>query len=227
MSAAQNLGSECVIDEGNPFEMIMQRIEKHDLLVMGHEPTTTKYPHYTNRPFVRASLAGALANAAPKPMMIVQGHFQPWKTLRVFSAVNSTNLEFICACRDLSSSLGLKMELAILNPDPGAQSEQLEKKVTEICKDFKEIPIEVIDLDGDNALIGLWTKKPIEMDLQPISDALLLVPTRIVDGKRVTIFGSTPGSFIRHLALPQVLLYPEELVIHPAQKQVAHAAASA
>jgi len=77
----------------------------------------------------------------------------------------SMSIEFISACRDLSSNLGLKMELAILNPDLSSKSEELERKVAEVCKGVKEIPIEIIDLEAETAEIGLWTKKPIEIDL--------------------------------------------------------------
>jgi len=56
MSAAQSLESECLIDEGNPFEIIMQRVQEHDLLIMGHEPDGNKISSLYESP-VRARIA--------------------------------------------------------------------------------------------------------------------------------------------------------------------------
>jgi len=210
---------ECIIDKGSPFELILQRLQQHDLLLIGHEPASISFPNYEDGAFSRASLACALANASDKPILIVR-QFKTYKTMKIFCAIDDIDQVFIANCSNIASMLGVAAELAILNANPKEQNSRLEREVEEACVGFEDMPKEIIDLACEQGSVALWSKKPFEIDLNSMSDSLLVVPTKKIDGKRTTIFGCSPGSFLRHLTVPQIMLYCQDRV-EVAGKEVA------
>ncbi len=220
MASAKKIKSICLIDEGNPVHEICRRAKDHDLVITGHEPSETKAIDRERGQYVRLSIAEGLANQCPRPLLIVQGEWQPWKTLKILVSVDHLNIEYIRACMQTASLLGLQSELVCLATGVREESpKNLIRDLREAHKELAKMAIEVA-LFGDFEIedgASLWSHKPVRVELDAYSDNLVVIPTREIGGKRITIFGSPPEMFIQHLTLPNILLYPEEKVEHPEQ----------
>ncbi len=217
MASAVKIKSDCLIDEGNPVHEICQRAKDHDLVITGHEPSETKAIDRERGQYVRLSIAEGLANHCPRPLLVVQGEWQPWKTLKILVSVDHLNIEYIRACMQTASLLGLQSELVCLATGVREESpENLIRDLREAHKELENMSIEVA-LFGDFEIedgASLWSRKPVRVELDAYSDNLVVIPTREIGGKRITIFGSSPEMFIQHLTLPNILLFPEENIEH-------------
>ena len=217
MASAVKIKSDCLIDEGNPVHEICQRAKDHDLVITGHEPSETKAIDRERGQYVRLSIAEGLANQCPRPLLIVQGEWQPWKTLKILVSVDHLNIEYIRACMQTASLLGLQSELVCLATGVREESpKNLIRDLREAHKELAKMAIEVA-LFGDFEIedgASLWSHKPVRVELDAYSDNLVVIPTREIGGKRITIFGSSPEMFIQHLTLPNILLFPEENIEH-------------
>jgi len=99
-----------------------------------------------------------------------------------------------------------------------------EESPQKLISDLREAHHEFADMSNEVALFGdfdvegtssLWSHRPVRVELDVYSEDLVVIPTREIGGKRITIFGSAPEQFIHHLSLPNILLYPEEIIESP------------
>jgi len=216
MDGADRLRSTCIVDEGDPVHEICSRAKEHDLVVVGHAPTVTKVAGF--KKFCKASVAEGLSNYCSKPLLVVQKRPEPWKSLKILVSIEHLNLEYILSCLCSAQRLNLKPQLVCLAT--GVH----EEKPQNIIRDLRKAHKELADVEIEVALFGdfaaqegssLWSHQPIRVELDAYSDSLVVVPTREIGGKRITIFGSSPEMFIEYLTLPTILFFPEEV---PAQK---------
>ncbi len=212
MNGADKLNSTCLVDEGDPVHEICKRANEHDLVIVGHAPTVAKASGY--KKFSKASVAEGLANYCSKPLLVVQKRPEAWKYLKILVSVEHLNLEYILSCLCNAHRLNLKPQLVCLAT--GVH----EEKPQNIIRDLREAHKELADVEIEVALFGdfaaqqgssLWSHQPIRVELDAYTDSLVVVPTREIGGKRITIFGSSPEMFVEYLTLPTILFFPEEV----------------
>ncbi len=217
MAGAEKIKSDCVIDEGNPVHEICSRAKGHDLVICGHAPTRTKPVERDRSRYLRLSVAEGLALECPRPLLVVQERWQPWKALKILISVDHLNIEYVDACLRTASLLGLKPQLVCLATGVHEESPQ------NLIRDLRKAHTELASIEIEVALFGdftvdenssLWSHRPVRVELDAYSDSLVVIPTREIGGKRITIFGSSPELFIQHLTLPNMLFYPEETIEH-------------
>lgn len=212
MNGADRIGSTCVIDEGDPIHEISSRAKHHDLVVVGHAPTVAKSTGW--KKFSKASVAEGLANSCSKPLLVVQRRPEPWKSLKILVSIEHLNIEYILSCLCNAHRLNLKPQLVCLAT--GVHEENPKDIICNLRKaheELSDVEIEVA-LFGDFAAhegASLWSHQPIRVELDAYADSLVVVPTREIGGKRITIFGSSPEMFIEYLTLPAILFFPEEV----------------
>lgn len=212
MDGANKIGSTCIIDEGDPIHEINSRAKEHDLVVVGHAPTVVKPSGW--KKFSKASVAEGLSNSCSKPLLVVQRRPEPWKSLKILVSIDHINIEYILSCLCNAQRLNLKPELVCL-----ATGVHEENPKDIICN-LRKAHAELADVEIEVALFGdfaahegasLWSHQPIRVELDAYADSLVVVPTREIGGKRITIFGSSPEMFIEYLNLPAILFFPEEV----------------
>jgi nucleotide-binding universal stress UspA family protein len=212
MDGANKTKSTCFVDEGDPVHEICSRAKEHDLVIVGHAPTVAK--HTSCRTFSKASVAEGLANYCNKPLLVVQRKPEPWKSLKILVSIEHLNIEYILSCLCNAHRLNLKPQLVCLAT--GVH----EEKPQDMIRNLRYAHKELADVEIDVALFGdfaaqhnssLWSHQTIRVELDAYADSLVVVPTREIGGKRITIFGSSPEMFIEFLTLPTILFFPEEV----------------
>jgi len=213
-AAARPITSESVVDDGNPVQEIQRRANEHDLVVIGHHPSIVESPENEHRHRRRFSVAETLAHVCPSPLLVVQEQCEPWSKMRILLSVKHVNEHYINFCLDLASQLSLEPELVGLAC--GIHEEDHAMFVADLRKSNRNlynVTIKVkhlTDYSLDENTCSWWTcEDDIEWDALP--DTLIAMPTRKLEGRRITVYGSSPAYFIRHLRLPTILLCPEEL----------------
>ena len=200
-----------LLDQGNPFEQISRRARANDLVVIGHRRRLTVEERSGN--FVRISLAEMLAHSCPRPLLVVQDKIESWQTMTIMISSEHINEMFISDSLSLAKDLGLQAAIVCLVAtgemigDPASFAADLRSA----NPGLNEVPIEIISMDVLSIdKYGCWHA---EEDPHPLGDwltSLVVMPTRSLAGTRMTVLGISPVQFVRNLALPSLLLYPEE-----------------
>ncbi|HEY9870907.1 MAG TPA: universal stress protein [Candidatus Obscuribacterales bacterium] len=216
-ASARAIRGESVLDEGNPVREICRRAPEHDLVVIGHKPSTFESPEDERRKSLRFSVAESLAHECPRPLLVVQERCEPWSDMRILLSLRHVNQNYIHSCLQMASTLRIDPEIVGLST--GIHEEDATTFAANLRQqnpDLSHVPINVTRL-SDTILnpekCAWWTsEEDIEADALP--DTLLVMPTRELEGRRLTVYGSSPAFFIRHLKLPCILLWPEESPDH-------------
>jgi nucleotide-binding universal stress UspA family protein len=201
---------ELQIAEGDPVGIIDAESANQDLVIVGHAP-----PHATEDSTVgqHASVAAGLADSCPSPLLIIQGQSTAWKAMRIVTTSEHINTRYLSQCIHLAQHLGLRAELLCLTTG------QHEEPPLDFIRDLKTNHPDLADiktefhriqnypLDYDNSV---WWPDEADIECGTADDTLLVLPTRGFGDHRLSVYANPPSYFIRHLALPAVLLYPEE-----------------
>jgi len=213
LAGSHKVDSESVIDEGNPINRICSRAKEHDLVIVGHGPTGVRPIEQERCSYIRHAIAEGLAHECSKPLLIVQDKTMRFTGVELLMSADHINSAFARACIKSSAKLGLAAQIKIL------ACGRREESPTDLKTDFRtanpdlsEIPISVDVVTRTEKESGKpWASDPgAQVDLDLSSDTLLVIPTRGLGHSRVTVFDTPPDIFVRHLALPAILLWPEE-----------------
>lgn len=202
----------CLIEEGDPAEVICRRALDHDLVVMGHRPEQA-HKEGTARHLLRASVAEALANECSRPLLVVQERVKGWSRLTATISMDHINEAFINTCLDFAAKLDIEPALCCLST--GIREEKPSHFIRDIRKAnprLQTVPIAVATIHN-TAVIGdvaAWEHPDSESVWDVLTDSLLVLPTRNAGGARITVVDSLPSMFIRELEMPAILLWPEE-----------------
>jgi nucleotide-binding universal stress UspA family protein len=202
----------CLIDEGNPITEICRRAANHKLVVIGHRGATTSRPRSQ---FQRLSVAEALAHDCPRPLLVVQSDCSSWTSLAIMISLDHINEVYINSCLDMAEALGLKPALLCLTG--GAHEEKTEDFVHNIRREnprLEDVTIAMAPAQKDIS-VSIENCYGPDNDTQKFDpdfwrNTLIVIPTRMVAGERLTVVDSSPSLFVRYLSLPAILLWPEE-----------------
>lgn len=210
---AGRLGQEaiCVTDEGNPISEICRRAVNHKLVVIGHKPASSK--KRAREHFKRLSVAESLAHDCSRPLLIVQDECKEWTSLAIMISLDHINEVFINSCLDMAKALGLNPSLLCLTGGANEEDpEQLVKDFRQANTRLKEYPIAVVHAEKD---ISVGIEDWYAPENQPYvrenwTNPLIVIPTRMVAGERITVVDSSPSDFVQNMTLPSIMMWPEE-----------------
>jgi nucleotide-binding universal stress UspA family protein len=203
------------IDEGDPVGKICERAEFNDLVVIGHRRDPIQPEENHHRQIKRLSIAESLAHECPKPLLIVQEKPASWQTMTIMLSMDHVNEYYIDSCIKFANFLGLTPEILCLS------SGQHEEPAREFLDDLrkahsalKDTPLSVSKLSEICQVNGHGKVQPARLnpDARDWSSSLPVMPTRRVGQERLTVLDDSPSLFVRYLAVPSMLLMPEEFV---------------
>jgi nucleotide-binding universal stress UspA family protein len=208
----EQLEAQCLVTEGNPIHELSRTASDCDLVVVGHQPSNLRSIDSERSQFIRTSVAESLAHECERPLLVVQSAPAPLTALKVLVSLDHVNVAYIRACYSVARMLGLDIQIVFLAS--GTHEETPRNFIRDMrlaYPDLVDVPISVMVLKNANSgSVSLWTHTPIPVELEGAADELVVIPTREIGAKRITIFGSSPDMFIRHLQLPTILIWPEE-----------------
>ncbi len=203
----------CIVQEGNPINEICRHSSNHKLVVIGHRPAAVH--EHPRSQFQRLSVAEALANDCPRPLLIVQDECKEWTSFAITISLDHINEIYINSSLDMAEALGLRPALLCLTGGVHEEKpDDLVKNLRESNKRLADLPIAVTPAEKDIRVSkDQWyapSNLPFEKEIW--DNPLLTIPTRMIGGERLTVLDSPSSMFVRHLTLPSILLWPEEFV---------------
>jgi len=218
VAESRKIDSISVIDEGDPVDQICRRSLKHDLVVVGHRSHSKANSGQTRLHNLRYNIAEGLADKCSKPLLIVQKPELPfWQDMKILVSLDHMNISFIRACLRTAVFFDITPTLiCLMSGYHEEKTKDLLKNLHETHPDLSEIKIETKVVrkatDTDQSHIEIWTEEPtkIEFDLSQFKKSLLIVPTRFIGGKRISILGVEAHEIVAQLSIESILLWPEE-----------------
>ncbi len=213
VAEGQDVPTTALLEQGSPVKRLSDRANEHDLVIIGHQPRDPRSQEEEHCNFVRYAVAEGLAHECQRPLLVVRDRVFSWSDMSILVSVDHLNFGFINACVYMAKLLGLKPKLVAL------ASGTREESPVELIQDLRKAHPELADIDiSVEILRGMVVQKhkdliqpgEIDLDWRPDPDTLLVIPTRKSGGHRITVFDTTPDSFVRCLALPTIMLWPEE-----------------
>jgi nucleotide-binding universal stress UspA family protein len=112
----RNIKFETCIDEGDPLAEITKRVQSHDLLIIGHDPSVPRQPD-------TYSLCEELAETCNCSMLIVNASCNDWSEIHIGSVSVATEPDATASGSfvEFAKALGLSSEL---RPLPAAMSKR-------------------------------------------------------------------------------------------------------
>lgn len=204
---------DCIVDQGNPVQEISKRAKEHDLVVMGHRPSGVIAANPRSQ-FQRLSLAEALANDCPRPLLVIQQPVSGWNNLGIVISSEHINERFINSSLSTARALGLQPVVVCLAAIPDMDVEGFASTLRKANPALERVPIGLTQTQNesfsDDSMI--WSCTP---DQRPTlaNNTLLVIPTRAVGEEKMTVLDGAPAVFIRYLNLSSILLWPEEYTL--------------
>jgi nucleotide-binding universal stress UspA family protein len=200
-----------LVEYGNPADIISSLAKKFDLVVIGHKPFDRVSDRFT-RQLMRLSVAESLAESCPGPLMIVQSQPIDWSSLTIMLSSEHINRRYLDAGVELASQLSLQPALVCLTAgDAQEPPAELIADLRDSDSVLKEVPIAVTGVTPfRDAQLELWDNPTGTEAWNVWEETLLVIPTRPIPGRRLTVADGSPAQFVRFSTLPAVVLYPEE-----------------
>lgn len=212
LARARNVDSTSVANEGSPVQLLSTNANNHNLVVIGHQPRPKPEDQDRER-FIRYAVAEGLAHECPRPLLIVQKEVERWNSLTIMVSFDHLNFDFIDACISFANLLSLKPKLVAIGSGTNeASKESFLRDLKEARPALNDMDIEVHTISGMAAddLNGILHPDDVDLKWTPDFDTLMVIPTRESSGARLTLFDTSPSSFVENLVLPAILLWPEE-----------------
>jgi len=213
VAAGQSVPTQTIVEQGSPVQRLSERAKDHDIVIIGHQPRDPRSKEQEHCNFIRYAVAEGLVHECPRPLLVVQDKIYNWSDVSILVSVDHLNFDFMRAGIQFADGIGLTPNLVIL------ASGVHEEKPLEILQDLRKAHPELNGIDVSiRTLRGLSVDRnmdalssvEIELDWTPPPETLLLLPTRKTGGSRITIFDTSPDAFVRNLALPAIMMWPEE-----------------
>jgi len=216
-------GAELIVDHGDPVVEICRRAKKHDIVVIGHQKHEARAQEQLRRQFARWSIAESLAHMCERPLLIVQEARLLPQAVTILVFYDHVNGNYINNALSFAKSLAAKPRLVCLGSSVHEESpSSFIEDLREANPTLADVPIELkalparLDLSGDVAYLS-----GLDLKCDQWKDGLIVMPTRMSAGKRITVEDSSAALLVRFLDMPMVLLWPEEY--NPAEKETAGA----
>jgi nucleotide-binding universal stress UspA family protein len=212
----ERISTKTIVDTGNPAECISERAKQCDFVVIGHKSRNMEMPEPPcDATLMRLSVAEQMAHLCAKPLIVVQDKSFEWLSMAILISSDHINELYINACLKMAQLMSLQPLLICLTSS--ARKSNAQNLITELREAnqlLSNVPIAVTSTLGclkKNEAIE-WYAKDNNYDWANWLESLVVVPSREINGKRITIFGGSTTSFIRYLNLPAILLWPEESI---------------
>lgn len=208
----QGIAGDNFYKEGNPIEILTEDAKGCSLLVMGHNPHGERRTK-AHQSHSRYSLAEGIAHLSTTPLLIVQSNPVEWRSITVVSEIDHLNLKYIHSCLRLAELLGLPARLEFWGS--GSREEkpaQIKKNILDLLPESERSTFEFAFFGGQalKQRKDFFQRRDLTKALTAPGDTLFVLPTRRLASETISVFGMEPEDFIRSLALPCILLWPEE-----------------
>ncbi|HNB22343.1 MAG TPA: universal stress protein [Candidatus Melainabacteria bacterium] len=203
----------CIVKEGNTISVLTRDSRNFDMVVLGHVPSKLRAYDREFNNYVRHSIAEGLAHESAVPVLIVQSEPVPWDAMTIVSEIDHINVVYIRSCLKLARMLGLKPALEFWGTGVSEESpESLRKNLLCEIPEAQNADLEIEYFCGHSATERKDLFHGAELNQAALlpSETLFVLPTRGIARNRITVFGIEPEEFIRSLALPCLLLWPED-----------------
>ncbi len=211
--AGRNLPGKWFVDEGEPVDVIVNRLAEHQLLIMGyHHQTEPLLKHQT----IRLSLAEIMSQVSTVPLLVVQKQMASISELALICAVDHVNTAWIHNCLELAQALNANCSLTFL------AAGQHEEPPTDFVHDLKKSNPDLADLKM--RIVTREGNQPAELATHHLrgllgeAGCLPVVPTVDRDERRITAFAESPSDLLRRLSFDALLIWPEESRINVGQE---------
>lgn len=213
IAEGQDVPTTVMLEQGSPVRRLSDRAVEHDFVIVGHQPRDPHSKEDEHCNFIRYAVAEGLSHECPRPLLVVQDKVYSWSDMSILVSVDHLNFSFVNACVEMAKILGLKPNLVAL------ASGTREESPVALLQDLRKAHPEFADIDiSIEVLRGIALEEnhrflqssEVELDWRPDPKTLLVIPTRKTGGHRITVFDTSPDSFVRCLALPSIMFWPEE-----------------
>lgn len=212
-AALNKVQSSFVIDEGDAIEEITRRSQAHDLVVIGHRHQPIMPHELYRRQFMRLSVAEALAQDLHRPLLFVQDQIESWDSMIILTVADYLDADYFDACLALAQQFRLDSKIVCLAQPAAVESSrvavsQFQNKVALRA----DVTFEVMNIEEIATNVGgyMFKNQILRSDIDYFNNALTVMPTRQIGGKRHTLLQDSPAMLVRFLSLPSMLLLPEE-----------------
>lgn len=210
-SADRGVETESVIDEGEPLTEVLIRAEKSLLVVTGKSCAAG---HQDDR--AKPSLSEQLAETCPVPLLLVSPEIDVSSTLKILVSAEQLDLRYVHECVKFAQKVGKDFELIVIYTPTSNTDVCLEigRRLRQEIPEVRNVKFKLRVLDGTQPdMVSLWKHCNCNLNINVSQSALMVVPTRLVDQKRMTIFGIAAGDFVRRTLKSSALFWPEDFVM--------------
>lgn len=197
---------------GDPRDQIARLSHNVALVVTGHMPRP-EAEIVNQSSFVKLSMAEQLANDSAAPLLVVQRPPSTWKSSTILMCPDHINENYLSDVVGLSRQLSLDPEILCLCT--GANEEgwvELTKDLREANPVLQDVTIGVTMAQSNPlwATDSYWSA-PTDHPIHMRDSTVLVVPTRKIENRRITMFGNPSELWVRFVSEPPaVMFFPEE-----------------
>lgn len=213
MAAARGIRARCLTKEGNPIRVLCEDSDDYDMIVLGHVEEKNRSYNRDMREYMRHSIAEGVAHESRVPVLVVQSKPAFWDSMTIVSEIDHLNMKYIRSCLALAKCLGLRTVIEFWGT--GLREETPESLLKNLLDEMPELQECVIDIEyfagpAASQRQGLFCGRSMDQAAQLQSQTLYVLPTRGIGRERITTFGIAPEEFVSSMALPCLLLWPED-----------------
>lgn len=211
-NAKGELTAQSFIDEGDPVAEILTRAQSSDLVIVGKPSPSAKENAQTGL-VEMPSFVQELAEQCSVPLLLVSRDAEAFSTLKILLSAEQEDLGYVKECIKFAEQVGKAVELVLLSTpssDPDVClgiGRRLKEEIPQTNIKFK---LRVLDDKAAPNVVSLWKHCHCNLNIDIASTSLMVVPTRLVNNKRMTVFGMSTGEFVAHTLTASALLWPEE-----------------
>jgi len=208
-----------VIDEGDPLFEILKRAETSDLVVAGKPSSHVCLDGGEDS----KTLVEHLVEQSPVPVALLNRTSDDCSILKILVSTDQQDVSYIRECIKFADRIGKQFELVLIytpSSDPDicmSIGNRLKRELPEIGD--VRFKLRVLEDPVIPDAVALWKHCRCNLSIDVAPSALMVVPTRIVDGKRMTIFGIKAGDFVHRTMTSSALFWPEEFRIERGQEE--------
>lgn len=197
---------------GDPLDQLAKLSHNVVLVVSGHKPRPQPLQPAQSC-FVKLSLAEQLAEHCAAPLLVVQRPPSSWRASTILMCAEHVNENYLSSVVTLSRLLSLDPEILCLCTGSNEEGwADLTKDLRKANPTLQDVTIGVT-LGQSNSLwaSNSYWSVPEDHPIHEESGTLIVVPTRKIEGRCITMFGNSSALWIHSVShAPALLLFPEE-----------------
>ncbi|MBS2005192.1 MAG: universal stress protein [Candidatus Obscuribacterales bacterium] len=212
-NAKGELNAQFFVDEGDPVAEILKRGRNNtDVLIVG-KPSPAASGNQGGCAEIRGSFVQELAEQCSVPLLLVSRDAEAFSTLKILLSAEQEDLSYVRECIKFAEQVGKTVELVLLST-PSSNPEvclgigrRLKDEIPQTNIKFK---LRVLDDKVEPNVVSLWKHCHCNLNIDISSTSLMVVPTRLVNNMRMTVFGMSTAEFVSRTLTGSAMLWPEE-----------------